>query len=319
MKNKITGLHHVTATSDNPQENVDFYAGILGLRMVKKTVNFDAPNVYHLYYGNELGQPGTIMTFFPYEGLRRGRKGNGQLTVTSFSIPNNALEYWMKRLDKFNIKYTKPMQRFADEQFIYFEDLDGLGIELVANSNDTRQGFSYGQIPIEYAVKGFYGVTISQYNPEVTARLLTDDMEHKLVKSLGNLLRYSVSGLPGDFVDIVQNPTDPKGLNGAGTVHHLAFATPDDASQLDFREKIMSRGIIQPTPVMDRQYFHSIYFREPGGVLFEVATSDIGFTFDESKDTLGHGLKLAPWQEPNRSSIEAGLSQIELNPLKYMD
>src|ERR1051325_927542 len=147
MNNKITGLHHVTALSSNAQKNVDFYAGLLGLRMVKKTINFDSPDVYHLYYGDEVGTPGTIMTFFPYSGLMRGRKGNGQLTVTSFSIPEDSLDYWMKRLKKFNISFQVPKQRFDDESFIYFEDFDGLGIELIANKTDKRKGFTYGQIP----------------------------------------------------------------------------------------------------------------------------------------------------------------------------
>ncbi|MFN4146227.1 MAG: ring-cleaving dioxygenase [Runella sp.] len=317
--NHITGLHHVTAMASDAQLNVDFYAGILGLRMVKKTINFDAPDIYHLYYGDEVGSVGTIMTFFPIQGLRQGRKGKGQMTVTAFSIPENSLNYWMKRLDKFGIKYTHPQQRFDHEAFIYFEDNDGLGVELVANKTDARQGFTYGQIPAEHAVKGFYGVALSEEGYERTAGLLTEQMNHQIVAQKGNTLRLSASGKPGDFVDVVCEPTIQRGLNGSGTVHHLAFATPNDAIQLELRESLLTKGTVQPTPVLDRQYFHSIYFREPGGVLFEVATSDIGFTYDEPKEHLGEALKLPPWEEPNREQIEKSLKPIALNIEKFMD
>lgn len=318
MNNQITGLHHVTALASDAQKNVDFYAGILGLRMVKKTINFDAPDVYHLYYGNETGSPGTIMTFFPYQGLVSGRKGKGQLTVTSFSVPLNSLEYWMRRLKKFNIAFSGPHQKLEDEAFIYFEDYDGLGVELVANSNDQREGYSYGQIPLEYAVKGFYGVTLAEDNQQRTGNLLVDYMNHELVAEKGNLFRFSPSGKPGDFVDILCDENMSRGLQGSGTVHHLAFGTPNDDIQLKVRERILSRGL-QVTPVLDRQYFHSIYFREPGGVLFEVATNDIGFAIDEPLTNLGESLKLPIWQEDNRLEIEKGLVTISLNIEPFMD
>ncbi len=317
MSNIITGLHHVTALASDAQLNVDFYAGILGLRMVKKTINFDAPDVYHLYYGNEQGAPGTIMTFFPYHGIGQGRKGKGQLTVTSFSIPVNALDYWMKRLRKFKLSFTPPEERFAGEQFIYFEDNDGLGIELVANDQDLRPGFSYGQIPSESAVKGFYGVSLAEDSFERTAALLIDQMNHKLIAQKDHTYRFSASGLPGDFVDIIASPESPRGISGAGTVHHLAFATPSDNSQLEMREKL--RGQYNVTPVLDRQYFHSIYFREPGGILFEVATHPPGFAVDEAPAHLGEALKLPSWVEPQRESIENGLTPIVLQPEKFMD
>lgn len=318
MSNHISGLHHVTALASDAQKNVDFYAGLLGLRMVKKTVNFDAPDVYHLYYGNEDGAPGTIMTFFPYQGLVRGRKGKGQLTVTSFSIPANSLDYWMRRLKKFGISHTTPQRRFEDEVYIYFEDNDGLGVELVANTADKRKGFSYGQIPPEHAVKGFYGVTLAEEGYERTAGLLTEQMGHRHVAERGNRFRFSASSKPGDFVDLVCSPELARGLSGSGIVHHLAFATANDSTQLEVREKLVSSGM-NVTPVLDRQYFHSIYFREPGGVLFEVATSDIGFTKDEDRQHLGEALKLPEWEEQNRSRIEQGLVTISLNIEKYMD
>ncbi len=174
MKTFVTGIHHVTAMADDAQKNLDFYTGILGLRMVKKTVNFDAPDVYHLYYGNETGAPGTIMTFFPFAGIMRGRHGKGQMTVTSFSVPGSSLDYWLKRLKKFNIQHTTPQTRFDDELYIQFEDQDGLGLELVFNKTDKRPGFTYGQIPVEHAVKGFYGVELMEEGHTHTAALLLE-------------------------------------------------------------------------------------------------------------------------------------------------
>jgi glyoxalase family protein len=314
----ITGLHHVTAMASDPQKNLDFYAGILSLRMVKKTINFDAPDIYHLYYGDESGNPGTIMTFFPIPGLPKGRKGKGQLTETSFSIPENSLNYWMKRLDRFKIPYKDPQQRFDDEVFIYLEDYDGLGIELVANKSDQRKGFTYGQIPEEHAIKGFYSVALSVEGYERTAALLSEKMDHKPVAEKGNRFRFSASGKPGDYVDVLCSPDSMRGLGGSGTVHHVAFATENDQTQLEAREVILSAGL-NVTPVLDRQYFHSIYFREPGGILFEVATSDIGFDLDEKIENLGEELKLPPWQEINRKSIENGLEPIELNIEPFKD
>jgi glyoxalase family protein len=319
MSNNISGLHHVTALTSDAQQNVDFYAGILGLRLVKKTINFDTPDVYHLYYGDEEGQPGTILTFFPFNGIPRGRKGKGQLTVTSFSIPENSLEYWTKRLTKFRIPFEAPSDRFEDEQFVYFEDWDGMGIELIANKSDERKGFTYGQIPNEHAIKGFYSVALSEDGYERTSGLLTGQMDHKLVKEKGNRFRFSPSGKPGSFVDIICSPEALRGLGGSGTVHHVAFATQNDKTQLEFREKLLSNGTVDPTPVIDRQYFHSVYFREPGGILFEAATSDIGFTLDEQKEHLGEKLKLPPWEEHNRSEIEKLLTRIELNIDKFRD
>ncbi len=319
MTNNITGLHHVTALTSDAQQNVDFYAGILGLRLVKKTINFDAPDVYHLYYGDEEGQPGTILTFFPFKGIPKGRKGKGQLTVTSFSIPENSLDYWMKRLTKFRISYEDPAERFDDEVFIYFEDQDGLGIELIANKSDDRKGYTYGQIPHEHAIKGFYSVALNEEGYERTAGLLSEQMDHKLIAEKGNRFRYSTTGVPGSFVDILCSPESMRGMGGSGTVHHVAFATQNDKTQVEFREKLLDNGIVDPTPVIDRQYFHSVYFREPGGILFEAATSDIGFTLDEPKEHLGEKLKLPSWEEQNRTEIEKLLARIELNIDKFRD
>ena len=315
MKSLVNGLHHVTAFADDAQTNLDFYAGLLGLRLVKKTVNFDAPDVYHLYYGNEDGSPGTIMTFFPYKGIAKGRHGKGQLTTTSFSIPANSLGYWTERLKKYNIAFKEPQERF-EEAFIYFEDKDGLGLELVANAQDTRPGFTYGHIPEEHSVKGFHGVTLSEDGYEKTAGMLTTYMNHSLVGEKGNRFRYSASGKVGDLVDIVCEPDALRGLQGSGTVHHVAFSTDNDDTIEEMRERLASKGA-NVTHVLDRQYFHSIYFREPGGVLFEVATNPPGFAIDEERAHLGESLKLPEWEEPNRKLIEKGLTPITLDWKKY--
>lgn len=317
MKKLVTSLHHVTALASNAQATVDFYAGILGLRLVKKTINFDATDVYHLYYGNENGSPGTIMTFFPIPGIPKGRKGKGQLTVTSFSIPENSIDYWLKRLKKFHVKHEPLQKRFDEELFIYLEDHDGLGLELVANK-DARPGFTYGNIPLEHAIKGFYGITLSEECYEKTAGLLIGQMDHVLIAERGNRFRYSASGKPGGFVDILCNPETLQGVGGYGTVHHVAFATADDASQLEARAKLIDFGL-NVTPVIDRQYFHSIYFREPGGVLFEIATIPPGFAIDEPLDRLGELLKLPPWEEQNRKTIEKELPAIHLDIKKFAD
>lgn len=318
MSKLVSGIHHVTALASDAQANVDFYAGILGLRMVKKTVNFDAPEIYHLYYGNEKGSPGTILTFFPYPTVPKGRKGKGQLTVTSFSIPKDSIDYWVKRLKKFRVDHQAPKERFDDEIFIYLEDGDGLGLELVANERDARPGFTYGNIPLEHAIKGFYGITLSEEGYEKTADLLTKYMDHVLITSIGNRFRYSASGKPGDFVDVLCHPESLRGIGGTGTVHHVAFATASDESQLQALDKLMKHGF-NTTPVLDREYFHSIYFREPGGVLFEIATAPPGFAIDESPSHLGEALKLPPWQEKNRPLIEKILPPIRLDLKKFSD
>lgn len=315
MKPLINGLHHITAFAQDPQENLDFYAGVLGLRLVKKTVNFDAPDVYHLYYGNETGAPGTIMTFFPYKGIGRGRQGKGQLTTTSFSIPANSMGYWTERLKKFNIKHTDPQERF-EEAFIYFEDMDGLGLELVATARDERKGFTYGQIPEEHAIKGFHSITLTEDGYEKTAGLLNTYMNHNPVVESSNRFRYSASGKVGDLVDIVCEPNALRGLGGSGTIHHVAFSANDDESINEMQHRLASKGM-NVTEVLDRQYFHSIYFREPGGVLFEVATNPPGFAIDETPDQLGQALKLPSWEEPNRARIEKGLATIAFDWTKF--
>jgi len=317
MSQLVTGIHHVTAIAGDAQKNIDFYAGILGVRLVKKTVNFDAPDVYHFYYGDEAGHPGSIMTFFPYGAdLVHGRHGKGMLNTTTFSVPAAALTFWLERLKRFGVSYKEPQERFDGEVVIYFEDPDGLGLELVFNDRDERKGFTYGPIPIEYAIKGFYNVEIWEDGYERTAGLLTEQLDHKLIAEKGNRFRFAATDKPGNYIDILCSPESLKGLAGNGTVHHIAFSTPDSASQLAVRQKIVQR-MINTTPVLDRNYFTSIYFREPGGVLFEVATAGPGFAVDEPMEHLGEGLKLPAQFEPSREQIAKDLPLVSLHLDQY--
>ena len=312
MKTLINGLHHVTTMAGDTQRNVDYSTGILGLRLVKKTVNFDAPDVYHLYYGDETGSPGTILTFFPYGNLPRGRKGAGQLTYTAFSVPTAALSFWIDRLHEHSISYTGPHKRFS-ETYLRFEDHDGAGVELVFNEEDKRPGRDNGQIPVEYAVRGFHTVTLNEANPDQTINLLTETMQHTLIGEEEGRFRFKAGiGGPGNYVDVLHSPTDGRALQGAGSVHHVAFSTDSDETQLTIRAQLTEAGF-HPTAVQDRQYFHSIYFREPGGILFEIATNPPGFTVDESLAELGTALKLPPQYESRRAKVEAELPEISVN------
>ncbi|GAB3944363.1 ring-cleaving dioxygenase [Spirosoma harenae] len=309
METLINGLHHVTTLAGDTQRNVDYYTDILGLRLVKKTVNFDAPDVYHLYYGNETGSPGTILTFFPYGDLPRGRKGVGQLTYTAFSAPIASLSFWMDRLHARNIPYAGPYKRF-DETYIRFEDFDGMGIELVFTDEDSRPGWDNGKIPAQYAVRGFHTVTLNELKIDRTVKLLTDTMQHTLVGEEEGRFRFKAGdGGPGNFVDVLYSPKDVHALQGAGSVHHVAFSTSTDETQVMIQQQLSEAGY-HVTQVLDRNYFNSIYFREPGGILFEVATNPPGFAVDEPVSELGTALKLPPQYEPRRAKIEAELPQI---------
>jgi glyoxalase family protein len=297
---------------------VNFYAGILGLRLVKQTINFDAPDVYHLYYGDETGSAGSIMTFFPFGGqAQRGRVGTGQAAVTAFSIPENAINYWLKRFEHFGVTHRPPQERF-NEAVIYFEDFDGLQLALVANETDLRTPFSYGTIPLDKAIRGFYGVEVWEQNYYATEALMANSLNYQFIEESGSRRRYSIDKnvAPGSVIDVLWNTEHAMGLSGAGTVHHIAFDTAQDNDQLKIREQVQKAGF-HPTQVIDRQYFHSIYFREPGGVLFEVATTPPGFMVDESVEELGQSLKLPAWYEAKRSWIESLLEPITLNVENY--
>ena len=312
MNPKTHGIHHITAIAGDPQKNVDFYVGILGLRMVKKTVNFDDLYTYHLYYGDENGSPGTIMTFFPWTSkARHGRVGVGQLTVTSFSIPAGAMGYWIDRLNKYNIDFSGPGSRF-EEEVLTFHDPDGIELELDCSATESRAGWDNGQIPFANSIRGFYHITLSEEGYERTAGLMETHLGFHKVNESGNRLRLASGERgPGTFVDILSLPDAQPGIMGVGAVHHVAWRISDANSQLDIRDYLLQVGY-EVTPVMDRFYFHSIYFREPGGVLFEIATDPPGFTVDEEIEKLGTDLKLPDWLEEKRSVIEENLLPITL-------
>jgi glyoxalase family protein len=312
---KLSGIHHVTAIAGDPQRNVDFYTGLLGLRLVKLTVNFDDPETYHLYYGDGVGHPGTILTFFPWPGGMRGRPGTGQLTMTSFSVPEGAMGFWVERLKDRRILFDGPSHTGADgEEALSFFDPDGLGLELVAHPGaEERSGWEDGPVPHEHAIRGFHRVTLMEEGYERTAALMTENLGFRLTGENADRFRYQIGdGGPGAIVDVKCRPVAPRGIVSVGTVHHVAWRTPDDEQQRGWREDLVSAGL-NVTPVMDRQYFHSIYFREPGGVLFEIATDPPGFMVDETQEQLGRSLKLPPWLEPMRQHLQHALPQVHLS------
>ena len=316
MEQLITGIHHVTAVASDAQRNIDFYTGVLGLRLVKQTVNFDGPDVYHFYYGNGTGDPGTLLTFFPYPGLIAGRQGKGMLNTTGFSVPYLSLQYWIERLNRFNILQKRPQERFPGEVVIYFEDDDGLGLELVFNDFDKRAANTGGIISPEHSIRGLYHVEIWVEGFERTGAVLTEQLDHKLIAEKSNRFRFAATDTPGNYVDILCSPDSLKGLPGSGAVHHIAFATSGRTTQELVRSRI-SKRMLDPTPVLDRNYFTSVYFREPGGVLFEVATAGPGFAVDESKEQLGESLRLPDRFEKDREEIMQKLTPITIRPEKY--
>ena len=309
MDKPIRSLHHVTATVRDAQPDLDFYTGLLGQRLVKKTVNFDNTQVYHFYYGDEKGTPGTIMTTFPYGqfGVRPGIHGTGQITVTSFSIPTGSLAFWSERLSYAGVPFTVEDSGFGEEA-LRFTDPSGLTIRLV-ETNDARAPWQKPEIDESRAVRGIHSVTLTVPDPKKTLAFMSEMMDTAVVSESGAGMRVGVNGdVPGRLVDI--RPALPDvGVNGIGTVHHVAFAVDDPDQQLALRRELVNRGV-PVTEVLDRQYFRSIYFREPGGVLFEVATIPPGFTADEPVSALGTSLKLPPWEEPRRGAIEAGLPAV---------
>lgn len=306
----IGGLHHITAISSDVRRNMEFYTGALGLRFVKKSVNQDDVGTYHLYYGDYAGSPGTILTFFPWAGLRRGRPGTGQAYATGYSVPAAALSFWQKRFDERKIEYFPIEKRFNDD-VLAFLDPDGLRLELIAtNETDARVPAPSKDIPAEYGIRGFHGSTLALAESDATASVLTMTMGYRLQSKSGHRARYTVGAEgPGTYVDLLTDPALPRGLNGAGTIHHVAFRVPDDAAQVEARSRIIHDGL-QVSPVIDRAYFKSIYYREPGGVLFEIATDQPGFAIDEPVETLGTKLSLPPHLESHRAAIEAGLPKI---------
>ncbi|EIM78664.1 glyoxalase/bleomycin resistance protein/dioxygenase [Nitritalea halalkaliphila LW7] len=316
MQAHIQGIHHITAIAGDPQKNIDFYCGVLGLRMVKKTINFDAPDVYHFYFGDRVGTPGTVFTTFPFKGARKGTKGVGEVQYTAFSIPKGSLDFWRARVKRFGFPISDTLTRFG-EAYIRFEDHDGMGIELIEASEDARVGWGEGPVPEEYAIKGFYGATLTLRSREATVKLLTGFMNYRFIAEENGRYRYGTAGRPGDIVDIVEQPEGRTGVQSAGSVHHIAFRTADGSSQREIQGILHANGY-SVTEVKDRNYFTSIYFREPGGVLFEIATDTPGFAIDEDEALLGEALKLPGWAEKHRDKIEESLHPVTLDYSAYV-
>ena len=304
----ITGIHHVTAIGASPQDNLDFYVGVLGLRLVKRTVNFDDPTTYHLYYGDDLGTPGTVMTFFPWPNASPGRAGVGTVAATSFAAPAGSIEYWVERLAHTVFKHYTPIQRFG-ETVLPLHDRDGLPLEIVERQPGHEVGgWTGGPVDSEFAVRSFDGVTLSLGDTGPTAAFLRDVFGYEEVGvEDGRLRLISPAGSHATRIDLVTSSEVAR--RGAGTIHHVAFRARDEEDQLMWRQRVEEAGL-QVTGVKDRQYFRSIYFREPGGVLFEIATDGPGFTHDESPEDLGSTLQLPPWVEPRRLEIERRLPEI---------
>ncbi|WP_029422332.1 ring-cleaving dioxygenase [Alicyclobacillus macrosporangiidus] len=312
MSQGILGIHHVTALAGDAQKNVDFYVGVLGLRLVKKTVNFDAPDVYHFYYGDTIGNPGTIMTFFPFGEGPWGTSGAGQATVTSFSIRPESVGFWTERMKEHGVSFSGPEERSQQRQVISFRDPDGVALELVAHEGaDSRPGWADGPVPGEHTIRGFYAVTIKVRNHAPTSALLRDVMGFRLLEQAGRRHRYEVGeGGAGTIVDVIHQEDAPYGRNSIGTVHHVAWRVGDEDELLRWQSRLTKAGM-RVTEVRDRNYFKSIYFREPGGVLFELATDPPGFAIDEPVETLGTDLKLPKWLESSRAQLEAKLPPVQ--------
>ena len=311
MEKTTAGIHHITAIVGHPQENVDFYAGVLGLRLVKQTVNFDDPGTYHLYFGDEAGRPGTIITFFPWTNAYKGRIGAGQTGTTVYAVPPGALPFWENRLTGFNIKLKKTI-RFG-ETYLAFEDPHGLQLEITERPEGSLSGWEFGAVPKEMAIKGFGGAVLLSRNPAETARLLEEVMGLTAAGTEGDYMRFQSSGEIGNIVDVKQTVM-PDGTMGTGTVHHIAWRAADTAEQLAWQRHLADSGY-GVTEVKDRNYFTSIYFREHGGILFEVATDTPGFLHDESLETLGRELMLPEQYEVYRGRLKQKLTPIQVRSL----
>lgn len=307
MENRILGLHHITAIANNAQRNYDFYTHVLGQRFVKKTVNFDDPGTYHFYYGNATGLPGTILTFFPWEGIGPGRNGAGMATEISYSVPTDSLDNWVGRFQEFGVTMGEQAERFG-ERYLPFTDPDGLNLTLIVTKQpDDRPAWETEAIKQDIATRGFQGVTLTLQKIDPTAKILTDIFGYTLQAQEGNRYRFVTDTVAtAATVDLLEEPNRIPGHNAAGTNHHVAFRVANDAVQMAFRDTILSKGL-SITPKIDRDYFFSLYFREPGGVLFEIATDNPGFTVDESLAELGMGLKLPKQYEASRTTIEKSL------------
>lgn len=315
MEKQINGLHHITAIAGDPQTNYDFYTTILGMRFVKKTVNFDAPDVYHFYFADEIGTPGTVLTFFPFPNARRGRRGTGEASIVSFSIPKNSLDFWIGWLSQNDIQFDGPKEKYGFK-LISFLDPDGMKIEMVEDDVENLIGWETRDIKREHSIKKFFGVTLFLDSAVETEKLLKDIFGFRFLSESGNIKRFITGeGVNEAKIDLYINPDAPVSSQSAGSVHHIAWRTESDDSQIKWMHKLRDAGFA-PTNVIDRNYFHSIYFREPGGVLFEIATDEPGFMIDESKEELGKNLKLPGMYESRRNEIEKILIPINQGEVK---
>jgi glyoxalase family protein len=314
MPQPIVGLHHVTAIASDPQRNLDFYTEVLGLRFVKRTVNFDDPGTYHFYFGDDAGSPGTILTFFPWPDARRGHAGVGEVTRTAFSVPLTSLDFWERRLKDIGIPVEHTDRRF-DEEVLTLPDPDGMKVEIVGHvDSGSAKVPRYASVPAEHAIRGLFGVTLLEHSADKTIETL-NLMGFRQTAESDSRLRFAAEGTAlGNHIDLLIDPKANYGRVGAGSVHHIAFRSVDNADQLAWREEVAKH--LEVTPVRDRTYFHSIYFYEPGGVLFEIATDPPGFTVDEPIESLGEELRIPKWLEPSRSKIEQRLLPIELHKVE---
>ena len=307
MENRILGLHHITAIAGDAQRNYDFYTKVLGLRMVKKTVNFDDPQTYHFYFGDGEGTPGSILTFFPWPRVRQGKNGAGMATGIGYSVPEGSLEFWRARFEKFNVPHGKISMKFG-EDFLAFQDPDGLNLELIVPGNkDERKPWETNEVNSKVALKGFHNVTLTLNNHKETGAILTDVFGYELKGTENNLYRFRTNAVENAaIVDILEDPKAERGQNAGGTNHHVAFRVKDEETLMALREKVMQKGL-QITEKIDRDYFFSLYFREPGGVLFEIATDNPGFATDETVEELGSSLQLPNRYKGARAQIEKAL------------
>lgn len=308
MPSDVPGIHHVTAIAGDPGRNLDFYTQTLGLRLVKRSVNQDDVGTYHLFYGDYGGSPGTSMTFFPHPNARRGEVGNGQVSTTQFLIPGDSVEYWTDRLESEDVDVTGPMERFGD-LVLAFEDPDGLPLELVARDDAPAGDPPEGPVPEEHAIRGFFGVTLSLARGRGTENLL-EEMGFEPTDTEANCQRFASHGDLGYVVDVVEDDATPAGTQGAGTVHHVAFQVTAEEQEA-WREVLQNHGL-RPTEIIDRKWFESVYARTAGGVLFEFATKEPGYTVDEPLEELGEKLVLPEWLEDRRDEIEAQLPPLDL-------
>ena len=311
MSNRVLGIHHITAIAGNARRNHDFYTKVLGLRMVKKTVNFDDPGTYHFYFGDEVGTPGTILTFFPWEGISAGKVGTGMATEIGYSVPEGSFEFWTERFKQHHVNVVGTGERFG-ERYLSIEDPDGLKLNLVVSkSNDLRKPWETSEVKEAVATRGFHSITLTLKSIKATAAILTDIFDYQFAAKEGNRSRFVTDAIEqAAIIDLEEAPEQSGAVNAGGTIHHIAFRVKDEATLMQYREKILIKGL-RITEKIDRNYFFSLYFREPGGVLFELATDNPGFSVDEPVSELGKGLKLPAQYEASRAEIEKVLPVLD--------